>query len=133
MRMDAADRARLRDGLLAEARRRTLIMGILNVTPDSFSDGGRFDEAGAALSHADAMVAAGADIIDVGGESTRPGAVPVSEEDEPHRAKARIEQAEPSWHTRSAEKQEPHFAEPRTDRLLPSVVLSSTEQTWPRR
>ncbi|MBF33632.1 MAG: dihydropteroate synthase, partial [Hyphomonadaceae bacterium] len=66
-------------------------MGILNVTPDSFSDGGRFDEAGAALAHADAMVAAGADILDVGGESTRPGATPVSEADELSRTVAVVE------------------------------------------
>lgn len=91
MRLSREDRGRLRDTLLAEARRRTLIIGILNVTPDSFSDGGRFDEAGAALSHAEAMVAAGADIIDVGGESTRPGAAPVSEADELARTVAVVE------------------------------------------
>jgi dihydropteroate synthase len=54
------------------------LMGILNVTPDSFSDGGEFSEAGRAIRHAMKMVDAGADIIDVGGESTRPGAVEVS-------------------------------------------------------
>ncbi|MCE0461159.1 dihydropteroate synthase [Pseudomonas uvaldensis] len=54
------------------------VMGILNVTPDSFSDGGRFSQLDAALRHAEAMVAAGATLIDVGGESTRPGARPVS-------------------------------------------------------
>jgi len=53
-------------------------MGILNVTPDSFSDGGRFSQLDAALRHAEAMVAAGATLIDVGGESTRPGARAVS-------------------------------------------------------
>jgi len=53
-------------------------MGILNVTPDSFSDGGRFSQQDAALRHAEAMVAAGATLIDVGGESTRPGARVVS-------------------------------------------------------
>ena len=57
---------------------RTLIMGILNVTPDSFSDGGRFVSPEAALAHAEQMIAEGADIIDVGGESTRPGGEPVS-------------------------------------------------------
>ncbi len=61
---------------------RPRIMGILNVTPDSFSDGGRFDRLDAALRHAEAMCAAGADIIDIGGESTRPGAAPVSEAEE---------------------------------------------------
>ena len=54
------------------------VMGILNVTPDSFSDGGRFSQLDAALRHAEAMVAAGATLIDVGGESTRPGARVVS-------------------------------------------------------
>ena len=52
---------------------KTYIMGILNVTPDSFSDGGKFDRLDAALRHAEEMVADGADIIDIGGESTRPG------------------------------------------------------------
>ena len=54
------------------------VMGILNVTPDSFSDGGRFSQLDAALKHAEAMVSAGATLIDVGGESTRPGARAVS-------------------------------------------------------
>ncbi|MDF2682808.1 MAG: folP [Brevibacillus sp.] len=61
---------------------RTLIMGILNVTPDSFSDGGKYADLDQALAQARAMVEAGADIIDIGGESTRPGSVPVSEADE---------------------------------------------------
>jgi dihydropteroate synthase len=56
----------------------THVMGILNITPDSFSDGGRFAQRDAALRHAAAMVAAGATLIDVGGESTRPGAHSVS-------------------------------------------------------
>ena len=59
-----------------------VIMGILNVTPDSFSDGGKFFNKEDALRHAEEMVQAGAEIIDVGGESARPGAAPVSEEDE---------------------------------------------------
>lgn len=54
------------------------VMGILNVTPDSFSDGGRYNQLDQALRHAEAMVEAGATLIDVGGESTRPGARPVS-------------------------------------------------------
>ncbi|MFM1953174.1 MAG: dihydropteroate synthase [Actinomycetota bacterium] len=58
------------------------IWGVLNVTPDSFSDGGRFDGLDAALAHADQLIAEGADVIDVGGESTRPGAARVSEEEE---------------------------------------------------
>jgi dihydropteroate synthase len=61
---------------------RPLVMGILNVTPDSFSDGGRYVDRARALDHARGMAADGADLIDVGGESTRPGAAPVTEEDE---------------------------------------------------
>ena len=61
---------------------RPLVMGILNVTPDSFSDGGRFDHVDAALAHARKMLADGADIIDIGGESTRPGAAAVPAEEE---------------------------------------------------
>jgi dihydropteroate synthase len=61
---------------------RTLIMGILNVTPDSFSDGGRHGSVAAAVEHARAMVGEGADLVDVGGESTRPGATEVAAEDE---------------------------------------------------
>jgi dihydropteroate synthase len=58
------------------------IMGVVNVTPDSFSDGGVFDDEDAAIAHARRLVAEGATIIDVGGESTRPGAAPVPVEDE---------------------------------------------------
>jgi dihydropteroate synthase len=61
---------------------RTLIMGILNVTPDSFSDGGQFVSLDAALAHAEQMISEGADIIDVGGESTRPGSAPVTVDEE---------------------------------------------------
>ena len=58
------------------------IMGILNVTPDSFSDGGKYDHLDAALKHADEMIRDGAAIIDVGGESTRPGYTLISDEEE---------------------------------------------------
>jgi len=61
---------------------KTFIMGILNVTPDSFSDGGNYDEVEAAVRHAKEMVIDGAHIIDIGGESTRPGFAKVSEEEE---------------------------------------------------
>jgi dihydropteroate synthase len=63
----------------------TRVMGVLNVTPDSFSDGGRWTDPQAAVAHGLAMVAEGADIIDVGGESTRPGAEPVEEVEERRR------------------------------------------------
>jgi dihydropteroate synthase len=62
--------------------RRPLVMGIVNVTPDSFSDGGRFFDPEVAISHAHQLIAEGADLIDIGGESTRPGAADVSVEDE---------------------------------------------------
>ncbi|MBW3625942.1 MAG: dihydropteroate synthase, partial [Armatimonadetes bacterium] len=65
--------------------RRTLVMGILNVTPDSFSDGGRFFDPEAALDHARRMIAEGADLLDIGGESTRPGSEPVGEAEEMRR------------------------------------------------
>src|SRR5262245_2399319 len=65
-----------------EVRRSPLVMGVLNVTPDSFSDGGRFLSHRAAIEQAHAMVAEGADIIDVGGESTRPGSETVSATEE---------------------------------------------------
>ena len=58
---------------------RVYLMGILNVTPDSFSDGGRYKELDAALFHAEEMVKEGAAILDVGGESTRPGHTKISE------------------------------------------------------
>ncbi|MBN1861180.1 MAG: dihydropteroate synthase [Candidatus Thermoplasmatota archaeon] len=61
---------------------KTIIMGILNVTPDSFSDGGFFDKVDTAVDYAKKMVSEGADLIDIGGESTRPGSHPLSEKDE---------------------------------------------------
>jgi len=70
---------------------RTLIMGVLNVTPDSFSDGGKFLDVDRAVAHAREMAQAGADIIDVGGESTRPGAAPVSADEELRRVLPVIE------------------------------------------
>jgi dihydropteroate synthase len=76
-----------RDAFLRKLASPPVVMGIVNVTPDSFSDGGRFDSTAAAVAHARAMAAAGCDVVDVGGESTRPGAVPVSSADE----RARIE------------------------------------------
>lgn len=67
---------------VADLSRHGLIMGVLNVTPDSFSDGGSYFDPAAALNHARELIADGADIIDVGGESTRPGSDPVSVEEE---------------------------------------------------
>ncbi len=82
--LDASEHGRIlklhgREYGLSEA---TLVMGILNITPDSFSDGGQFYERDRAVEHALRMVEEGADILDVGGESTRPGAEAISEEEE---------------------------------------------------
>ncbi len=68
--------------VLSGLGRRTLVMGILNVTPDSFFDGGKFFHLESALEHARRLIREGADIIDIGGESSRPGAEPVPEEEE---------------------------------------------------
>ena len=76
-----------RDQFLALIAARSAIMGILNVTPDSFSDGGKFQSHDAAVAHARRLTEAGADIIDVGAESTRPGHVPVAEAEELARLK----------------------------------------------
>ena len=76
---------------ILEFGQRTYIMGILNVTPDSFSDGGKFIDPSIAFSRAREMIAAGADIIDIGGESSRPGALNISVEDEKKRVLPVIE------------------------------------------
>jgi dihydropteroate synthase len=70
------------NGTVFDFHKETMVMGILNVTPDSFSDGGRYDAVEAAVIHAKKMVADGAKIIDVGGESTRPGYAAVGLEEE---------------------------------------------------
>src|SRR5205085_12023584 len=71
--------------------RPALVMGVVNVTPDSFSDGGQFLDPAAAVAHALRLVEEGADLIDIGGESTRPKATPVTEEEELHRVLPVIE------------------------------------------
>jgi dihydropteroate synthase len=71
--------------------KRPAVMGVLNVTPDSFSDGGQFLEPSAAVAHAELLAAEGADLIDVGGESTRPGSDPVPEHEELRRVVPVIE------------------------------------------
>ena len=67
---------------ILDFKKRAYIMGILNVTPDSFSDGGKYFDVSSAISRAYELIEEGADIIDIGGESTRPGATPISEEEE---------------------------------------------------
>ena len=78
---ESRDEWRIRNRILYPGRG-VLVMGIVNVTPDSFSDGGRFAATEAAVAHALELARQGADILDVGGESTRPGAVPVDLEEE---------------------------------------------------
>lgn len=87
-----------RDGFLRQIGQKPLVMGILNVTPDSFSDGGRFAARDAALAQAARMEREGADILDIGAESTRPGAAPVSAQEEI----ARIEAVLPAMRAASA-------------------------------
>lgn len=70
------------NGIELDFHKETIIMGILNVTPDSFSDGGKYNSIDAAVMQAKRMVADGAKIIDIGGESTRPGHTPISEQEE---------------------------------------------------
>ena len=74
-----------------DTKNNTYIMGILNVTPDSFSDGGRYDKPDAALRHAERLVREGADVIDVGGVSTRPGHIQITDEEEIRRVVPVIE------------------------------------------
>ncbi len=86
-------------GKTFDTEHRTYIMGILNVTPDSFSDGGRFQHLDAALKHAQDMVTDGADILDVGGESTRPGHEQISAEEEIERTVPVIEKLKQRFDT----------------------------------
>ena len=79
---DISHRTQSRDAMLAAAQRKPQLMGIMNVTPDSFSDGGALPSLKAVQTRALQLVEDGADILDIGGESTRPGADPVSLEDE---------------------------------------------------
>jgi dihydropteroate synthase len=79
--MRAEARAK-RDAFLEKLKSRPAVMGILNLTPDSFSDGGRFQAFDAAIAHAKAMAVAGCDVVDIGGESTRPSAIPVTQAEE---------------------------------------------------
>ena len=74
-----------------DVKNKTYIMGILNVTPDSFSDGGKWNDMDHALKHTEAMIAEGADILDIGGESTRPGHTPVGAQEEIERVLPVIE------------------------------------------
>ena len=80
----------IRDRVL-DLRPRALVMGIVNVTPDSFSDGGRYFQPQQAIQHAQELIRQGADLLDIGGESTRPGATPVPAEEEMRRVLPVIE------------------------------------------
>ena len=74
-----------------DLEKHTYIMGILNVTPDSFSDGGKWNDKDRALRHTEEMIAQGASVIDIGGESTRPGYTMISDEEEIARVLPMIE------------------------------------------
>ena len=100
----AITRLRYRDKMIwniqgrnLDLTRRAQIMGILNVTPDSFSDGGHFAAHDAALAHAREMISEGAAIIDIGGESTRPGALPVDADEEIRRTIPVIKSLRAEW------------------------------------
>jgi dihydropteroate synthase len=82
----------LRCGRFELSLERPLVMGVINVTPDSFSDGGMFFSRKLAIAHARKLAKEGVDIIDLGGESTRPGAAPVPEDDELSRVMPVLEQ-----------------------------------------
>jgi dihydropteroate synthase len=88
---------------------RPLIMGVINVTPDSFSDGGKYIELKHILTRADALIAEGADILDIGGESTRPGAIPVSLEEERRRVLPVVERLAGSAVPLSVDTQKPEL------------------------
>ena len=81
-----------------DIERKTYLMGILNVTPDSFSDGGQFNRLDAALRRAEEMVSEGADVIDIGGESTRPGHTPISDRGEIDRIAPAVEAVKARFH-----------------------------------
>ena len=78
----------------------TQVMGIINVTPDSFSDGGQFLDSAAAVAQGLRLVEEGADMLDIGGESSRPGAPPVEEEEELRRVLPVVEQLSGRWKCR---------------------------------
>src|SRR4030095_7254806 len=84
------------DGNVIDLTTRALLMGVLNVTPDSFSDGGEFFATEAAVKHGVEMARSGAEIIDIGGESTRPGARQISPNEEMKRVVPLIEQIAPA-------------------------------------
>lgn len=86
-----------RNSQLNGADNRPLVMGIVNVTPDSFSDGGRFNGLNMALAHARQLIADGADVLDIGGESTRPGSTPVAADEEIARVVPVIEAIRAEW------------------------------------
>jgi dihydropteroate synthase len=98
-----------------ELGKRTLIMGIVNVTPDSFSDGGRFLDRDKAMEHAERLLREGADIIDIGGESTRPG--------------ARVDADGPSLNLKAAPSAPPVSAEEELRRIIP--VISEFKKKHP--
>ncbi len=104
-------------------------MGVLNVTPDSFSDGGRWIDVEAAVAHGLAMAEAGAEIIDVGGESTRPGAEAVSEEEELRRVVEVVRRLATAFHSIAEEiaSQPPTIPAISIDTMKPAVARAAVE------
>lgn len=94
---------------------RPLIVGIVNVTPDSFSDGGRFVSTQAAIEHGLRLAQNGADLLDIGGESTRPGAEPVAVEEEKHRVVPVIEALAQAGHVVSIDTRKPEVMQAALD------------------
>lgn len=108
---------------------RTLVMGILNVTPDSFSDGGRFMRVDDAVRHADALVEHGADIVDVGGESTRPGSQRLSSEEELERIEPVVTQLVSRGHVVSVDTVHAHTARVVSD-LGAAIINDVSGARW---
>jgi dihydropteroate synthase len=115
-------------------------MGVLNVTPDSFSDGGRFADVDAARDQARRMIEAGADLIDIGGESTRPGAAPVTEALELDRVlpviaaipaiMIRSRRCFPSWRRAPTRRWRPALRAIRSGSILVSALASGLSIIW---
>ena len=104
--------------------RPTLVMGIVNVTPDSFSDGGNYFAVDAAVARALKLVAQGADILDIGGESTRPGAVPVSEAEELRRVIPVMEKLAKEFNRDGRAARPRGLADPQVSPTMLPVILS---------
>ena len=107
-------------------------MGVVNVTPDSFSDGGRFLEVDRAVEHAQRLIEEGADIIDVGGESTRPGAPPLSLQEEADRVLPVTTPVSETWARLRARYWRARRVLPMADGLIAATALVHDLTLWTR-